>query len=117
MTQELIKFITVGDTKIGMVREEGVTRVAIDGYLLNQNRGEFKQLVVDQIARGDRVFVLDLALCGYIDSGGLGVLVSVMRKVQDAGGTFEIEGLNEDLQVLFHLTKLDTLFTIRRTNG
>lgn len=116
MSQELLHFITVGDTRIGMVREEGVTRVAIDGHLLNQNRDQLKQLVVDEIERGYKAFILDCTKCGYIDSSGLGVIVSLSRKIEAAGGSFVIENLNEDLVVLFHLTKLDAFITIRRTS-
>ena len=146
MTQELIRLVSVGDTAFGLVREtetcqrcmgngvdvfDGqafqcdhcdrgrivVTRIGISGQLLYGNRDQFKQLVVDEIARGYRGFILDLTRCGYIDSSGLGVLVSIARKIQAAGGTIVLENLNEDLQALFELTKLDKLFTIRRTNG
>ena len=49
---------------------------------------------------------------GYIDSSGLGVLVSLSKKIREQGGDLRLAGLNEDLQSLFELTKLDTLFAI-----
>lgn len=122
MTDELIKLVTIADTAIGLAREPGdVVRIAIAGHLLNGNRAEFKQLVVDQIERGDRTFVLDLTRCGYIDSSALGALVSVDRKIHAAGGTLRCVGLNPDLVTLFELTKLNLFMTIEpapeTTNG
>ena len=57
-------------------------------------------------------FVVDFASTGYIDSSGLGVLVSLARKIGEAGGQIRLAALNEDLKTLFQLTKLDTLFEI-----
>lgn len=92
----------------------GVVVVAVEGQLIVANRQELKQLLQDALDRGDRRFVLDFTPA-YIDSSGLGALVSVNRKVREAGGELRLAGLNEDLRALFELTKLDTLFTIADT--
>lgn len=88
------------------------TTVEIDGNLEMGNRQQLKQLLLDEIARGQKHIVIDLARCPYIDSAGLGVLVLISKRVRDAGGTMRITHLNEELQTLFELTKLDTLFVI-----
>ena len=59
-----------------------------------------------------KTFVIDFANTGYIDSSGLGVLVSLSKKIREQGGELRLAGLNEDLRTLFELTKLDTLFKI-----
>jgi anti-sigma B factor antagonist len=59
--------------------------------------------------------VIDCTQTGYIDSSGLGALVSLSKKVREQGGELRIAGLNEDLRALFELTKLDTLFHISPT--
>jgi len=56
--------------------------------------------------------LIDFTSTGYIDSSGLGALVSLSKKLRDAGGDLRLAGLNEDLRTLFELTKLDTLFSI-----
>jgi anti-sigma B factor antagonist len=61
---------------------------------------------------GEQKFVVDFSETGYIDSSGLGVLVSLSKKIREAGGDLRLAGLNDDLRTLFELTKLDTLFTI-----
>ena len=96
------------------VRKEtkGVVVVAVDGQLIVGNRQELKQRIIDALDAGDRKFLVDFTRTGYIDSSGLGVLVSLSKKIRDQGGDLRLAGLNEDLKTLFELTKLDTLFGI-----
>jgi anti-sigma B factor antagonist len=96
------------------VRKEsnGVVVVAVDGQLIVGNRQELKQRILDALEAGDRKFLIDFTQTGYIDSSGLGVLVSLSKKIRDQGGDLRLAGLNEDLKTLFELTKLDTLFAI-----
>jgi anti-sigma B factor antagonist len=87
-------------------------RIAIVGRLVQENRQDFKREVLDQLARGKRHIILNCLECEYIDSTGLGVLVTLRKKIGDAGGTLVIENLNDDLRTLFGLTKLDVLFGV-----
>ena len=89
-----------------------VTVVDVEGQLIVGNRQELKQRVLDELDSGARHFVVDFADTGYIDSSGLGVLVSLSKKIREQEGELRLSGLNEDLRTLFELTKLDTLFTI-----
>jgi anti-sigma B factor antagonist len=100
-----------------MVRKDakGVVVVTVDGQLIVGNRQEFKQKVLDELEAGSRKFVVDFTKTGYIDSSGLGVLVSLSKKIREEGGDLKLAGLNEDLKTLFELTKLDTLFAIADT--
>ncbi len=92
--------------------EKGVVVIGVDGQLIVGNRHELKQKVVDAMESGEAQFVIDFAVTGYIDSSGLGALVSLSKKIREAGGDLRLSGLNDDLRTLFELTKLDTLFTI-----
>lgn len=91
---------------------KGVVVVEVDGQLIVGNRQELKHKVLDALEAGDRKFLIDFTKTGYIDSSGLGVLVSLSKKVRDEGGDLRLAALNEDLKTLFELTKLDTLFAI-----
>jgi anti-sigma B factor antagonist len=94
---------------------KGVVIIGVDGQLIVGNRHDLKKKVLDAMEEGERKFVVDFAATGYIDSSGLGVLVSLAKKVREAGGDLRLAGLNEDLRTLFELTKLDTLFTLMDT--
>lgn len=89
-----------------------VTVVEVEGQLIVGNRQELKQRVLEDLEGGARKFVVDFAETGYIDSSGLGVLVSLSKKIREKGGELRLSSLNEDLRTLFELTKLDTLFRI-----
>ncbi len=89
-----------------------ISLIEVEGQLIVGNRQELKQQVLEQLEGGDRKFVIDFANTGYIDSSGLGVLVSLSKKIREQGGELRLSSLNEDLRTLFELTKLDTLFRI-----
>jgi len=89
-----------------------ITVVQVDGELTVGNRGELKEIVLAQLDGGARQFIFDFDSTGYIDSSGLGVLVSLSKRVREHGGELRLAGLNQDLRTLFELTRLDTLFRI-----
>jgi len=93
----------------------GVTVVRIEGQLIVGNRQELKALIQDSLEAGDRKFLIDCSQTAYIDSSGLGALVTISKKVRENGGDLRLAGLNDDLRSLFELTKLDALFTIVST--
>lgn len=96
-------------------QSDSVTVVDVEGQLIVGNRQELKQKVLEELENGARKFVVDFADTGYIDSSGLGVLVSLSKKIREQGGELRLSSLNEDLRTLFELTKLDTLFKIADT--
>lgn len=98
------------------IKKQGeVIVVDVDGQLIVGNRNELKQKVIDELEKGERKVLIDFARTGYIDSSGLGVLVTLSRKIRELGGELRLANLNDDLKTLFELTKLDTLFQISDT--
>ncbi len=93
----------------------GVLVVQVDGQLIVGNRHELKDLIQAALDQGERRLLIDFTRTGYIDSSGLGALVSISKRVREAGGELRLSGLNDDLRSLFELTKLDTLFAITET--
>src|SRR5437899_10922929 len=63
--------------------KRGVVVVGVDGQLIVGNRQELKQKVLDALDGGARKFVIDFTKTGYIDSSGLGVLVSLSPKIRE----------------------------------
>src|ERR671930_73283 len=95
--------------------KSGVVIVGVEGQLIVGKRQELKQKVLEALESGARKFVIDFSKTGYIDSSGLGVLVSLSKKIREQGGELRLANLNDDLKTLFELTKLDTLFQIADT--
>jgi anti-anti-sigma factor len=90
----------------------GTLIVEVEGQLIVGNRQELKSVIQQALDNGERRLLVDFSKTGYIDSSGLGALVSISKKVREQGGELRLSGLNEDLRSLFELTKLDTLFAI-----
>ncbi|WP_353267562.1 STAS domain-containing protein [Gemmatimonas sp.] len=98
-------------------RTDDVAIVTVDGQLVVTNRQEFKQAILDAVEQGARLVVVDFTTSGYIDSSGLGALVSLSRRLRETGGDLRLVGLNEDLRTLFELTRLDALFPLYATRA
>lgn len=96
-------------------RTDDLLLVTVEGQLVVANRQEFKQAILDAMEQGARLVVVDFTGSPYIDSSGLGALVSLSRRLRDAGGDLRLVGLNDDLRSLFELTRLDQLFPLFAT--
>jgi anti-sigma B factor antagonist len=95
-----------------ITQEKDVTIVEVTGQLIVGNRQELKDNVLKLLDGGSRKYLIDFRDTAYIDSSGLGVLVSLSKKIREKGGEMRLSNLNEDLRTLFELTKLDPLFHI-----
>ena len=93
-----------------VVVKDDVTLIEVGGQLIVGNRQLLKERVLDQLERGDRKFIVDFSKTDFIDSSGLGVLVTLSKKIREQEGQLSLVSLSEDLRTLFELTKLDTLF-------
>lgn len=98
-------------------RQGDTTLIRVEGQLVAGNRQQLREAVTSDIDRGVRNFVIDFTDTGYVDSAGLGALVSLSKKVREADGSLRLTNLNEDLRTLFELTRLDTLFALDRDDG
>jgi anti-sigma B factor antagonist len=98
-------------------RTDDVLIVTVDGQLVVTNRQEFKHAILDAVEQGAKLVVVDFTTSGYIDSSGLGAVVSLSRRLREAGGDLRLLGLNEDLRTLFELTRLDALFPLYATRS
>ena len=98
-----------------VIKHGDVVVIEVDGQMIVGNRQELKQRVLDEAEAGARKVLIDFAKAGYIDSSGLGVLVSLAKRLRELGGDLRLANLNDDLQTLFELTKLDSLFQIADT--
>ncbi len=59
---------------------------------------------------GDRKFLLNLTNCDYIDSSGLGELVTSFTTVRNASGELKLLNLTKRVHDLLQITKLLTVF-------
>ena len=95
-----------------VAREGDDVVVGVEGQLTVRNRRELEQHVLDELDRGARRFRIDFELAPYIDSSGLGALVSLSKQVRERQGELRLSNLNTELRQLFELTRLDALFQL-----
>lgn len=92
---------------------DGVTVVDLSGKL---TIGEPVLLLRENLrthtSEGERMFVLNLGDVGYIDSSGLGELVSSYTTVRNKGGDVKLLKLTSKTRDLLQMTKLLTVFDV-----
>lgn len=74
--------------------------------------GGFRDCVRQAVNQGERRIVLNLAGVSYMDSSGLGQLVTVYTTVISTGGKLRLLSPGPRVRNLLAITKLDTVFTI-----
>ncbi|MFQ5636904.1 MAG: STAS domain-containing protein [bacterium] len=92
-------------------RKEGDVLVAkvLDNRLDARIAVEFKEKMKDFINGGANNIVLNLSEVDFIDSSGLGAIVSSL-KVLGRNGDFVISGTSDTVSTMFKLTRMDKVF-------
>ena len=78
----------------------------LDGISVNQLRREISDLV----EKGADIVLVDFQDVTFMNSSGLGALVSTLKVVRSAGSELFICSLSDQLKMIFQLTKMDRVF-------
>ena len=91
-----------------------VTIVDITGRItLGDETGQLRDTIRQLLADGKKKIVLNLAQVDYIDSSGVGELVSSFTTVRNAGGELKLLSLTKKVRDILQVTKLYTVFDIK----
>jgi anti-sigma B factor antagonist len=95
-------------------REVGnVTIVDLSGRItLGEGSSTLRQMVRDLLAKNQRKILLNLGDINYIDSSGIGELVSSFTAVRHQGGELKLLQLTKKVHDLLQITKLYTVFDV-----
>jgi anti-sigma B factor antagonist len=92
----------------------GVTIVDLSGKItLGEGGITLREEVRKLVGEGQKKIVLNLADVNYIDSSGLGELVSAYTAVKNAGGELKLLNLTSKVRDLLVITKLVTVFDVK----
>jgi anti-sigma B factor antagonist len=96
-------------------REVGhVTVVDINGRItLGDETEQLRNTIRNLIAAGQKKIVLNLANVDFLDSSGVGELVSSFTAVRNAGGDLKMFGLTKKVHDVLNVTKLYTVFDVK----
>jgi len=93
---------------------EGVTIVDLSGRItLGEASVVVRDVINDLMDKGDKKILLNLGKVDYIDSSGIGVLVSGFSTVRGQGGELKLVNLSKRIRDLLHITKLYNLFDVK----
>ncbi len=79
---------------------------------LGEGSSTMRDAIKDSLAKGDKKILLNLGEVSYIDSSGIGELVSAFTSVSNQGGMLKLNGLNKRIKDLLQITKLYTVFDV-----
>ncbi|MGD0125207.1 Anti-sigma factor antagonist [Acidobacteriia bacterium SbA2] len=92
---------------------DSVIVIDISGRItLGEGCAQLRELIRDQLGKGNKQILLNLADVTYIDSSGIGELVSAYTAVSNQGGQLKLLNLTKKVHDLLQITKLYTVFDI-----
>jgi anti-sigma B factor antagonist len=88
-----------------------VTVIDASGRItLGEGSSAFRDKIKDLVSSGNKKILVNMAEVSYIDSSGIGELVSGFTTVTNQGGALKLVSLGKRIQDLLQITKLYTVF-------
>ncbi len=93
---------------------DGVTIVDLSGRItLGEGSVVLRDTIRDLVGKGNKKILLNLGDVTYIDSSGIGELVSAFTTVRNQGGELKLLNLTKKVHDLLQITKLYTVFDVK----
>jgi len=94
---------------------EGIRLVTVPGETLDaSNAKDFKAALMPSLVTGGKV-ILDLSKLKFVDSSGLGAMLSALRQLNGVSGDLKLCGMNKPIRALFELVRMHRVFEIYNT--
>jgi anti-sigma B factor antagonist len=90
------------------------TIISVRGELDASNVGDFKRQVTPRLETNVKV-LFDMSLLRFIDSSGLGAMISCLRHTVASGGELKICCVSKQVMALFELVRMNRVFDIHTT--
>ncbi len=97
---------------VDVVRDGQVTHLKLRGRLDLDSSGALKGEIRRCLAQGELCLLLDMTAVEFINSSGLGILVSALKDVRLARGRLVLCNLARYLREIFEITQLARVFEI-----
>jgi anti-sigma B factor antagonist len=93
---------------------DGITIIDLSGRItLGEGSVVLRDTIRDSVGQGVKKILLNLGDVTYIDSSGIGELVSAYTTVRNQGGELKLLNLTKKVHDLLQITKLYTVFDVR----
>ena len=87
----------------------------LSGQLIAQEEQAFRLVILALDAQGAANIVMDMTQVTFIDSRGVGMLISAMKNMRQKGGDLSIFGIQKPVMAMFELSQLHLVFRIYAT--
>jgi anti-sigma B factor antagonist len=94
-------------------RVDGGVVLTPQGRLTVVSVPSLRDAVADVLDAGDKILVVNLAETTFVDSSGLGALVSALKSARQAGGDLRLVAPSEQVSMVLRLTNLDRVLQPR----
>lgn len=98
--------------RIDIEKHNEISVLHLNGTLDADTVSHFKQKIFKLVDAGCHALVLDCDKLLFVDSMGLGAMISILRRVRTQHGDLKVAGLNADVRNVFEITRLQNLFEI-----
>ncbi len=93
--------------------QNGGAIVRMGGRVMYESDSKtFKQLLEEEVEKGGKWIVVDLADVIAMSSTGLGILIAAHRYMAEKEGAFKLAQLSEKVRYILEITRLDTVFEV-----
>ncbi len=93
--------------------ESQILRLTIVGDLIGENNGpQLVELVNDTLNKGAKYCLIDITDVRYINSSGIGVLITILTKFRNKAGELYLIKPSEHVKKLLIITKLESIFNL-----
>ena len=92
-----------------------LTCVTLRGDHLDAGVAEEFKRDMAPLLKGDARLLLDMTRLRFLDSAGIGALLSCLRQVSAGGGDMKLFGLTKNVRAVFEMTRMHRLFDLYET--
>jgi anti-sigma B factor antagonist len=91
---------------------DGWTIVSLHGELDVASAPSLRERLIDLVSQGSNNLILDLEGLDFLDSTGLGVIISALKRTRTNGGDLRLVCTQSRIHRLFEITALDQAFPL-----
>jgi len=103
------------DLSFEVADRDGVPVLAVVGEIDVYTAPSLREQLVDLSQRGSTSAVVDLSGVSFVDSTGLGVLVSGLKRFREAGGNLPLVVTQPQILKVLEITGLSAVFMVHST--
>ncbi len=92
--------------------------IHLSGDLIGEDNGaSILELATDHIRSNTRYCIVDISDVRYINSSGIGVLITILTKFRNKGGEVYLVKPSENVKKLLIITKLNAIFNVAESEA